>query len=256
MVYKTYQRNHVILKGRANALKTFLTKTYKGMTHKWKNGVSSNSEDALTWSCFDIIRNLPVKKKVSVLDQMLEDSYQGKCNFSFTKKKYLNRQIEIHIGKEYTGTSTTESTEVDVSIELPDKLIFFEAKLYSSISLVNKAKGITHDQIARKMRIGLDVSCVQGKEFYFIFLDVAPETKLVQRKSKKDALSLTKNGFYDKWKSAWWFNYYKHGRNHSLKPLKESLDGIPLKMAIKDIANNMGWLTWSDLYKDILRGVI
>ena len=254
MIYKTYQRNHVILKGRGKALKIFITKTFHGKHLKWKNAFSSNSEDALTWSCFDILRNLPLAKKISVLDQILEDSYQEKCNFSFKRKKYLKNQIKICIGKEYTGPSTRENTEVDVSIELPDKVIFFEAKLYSSISLANPAKSIPHDQIVKKMRVGLDFS--EKREFYFIFLDIAPESKLIQRRSIKDATSLSKKGFYDKWKSAWWFNYYKHGRNNSLKPLTKSLEGIKLMSTIPEIADNMGWLTWSDLYKNLLRGII
>jgi len=33
------------------------------------------------------------------------------------------------------------------------------------------------------------------------------------------------------------------------------LDGIPVKN-IKQVAQNMGWLTWTDLFKDLLRGMI
>jgi hypothetical protein len=173
MIYKNYQRNHVIIPGREKALEDFLKQDYKGLHHKWKNGISSHSEDALTWTCFEIL-----------------------SSFSLNKK---------------------------------------------------------HDQIARKLRVGLD--CSENKDFYFIFLDIAPEKILMQRKSKKEASSLKKNGFYDKWKSAWWFNYYKHGRNNSLKPLKDCLEGIKINSE-KSIANKMGWLTWSDLYKNILRGLI
>ena len=49
MIYEKYQRNHVILSGREEALESFLKQGYKGMQHKLKNAVSSNSEDALTW---------------------------------------------------------------------------------------------------------------------------------------------------------------------------------------------------------------
>jgi len=255
MKYENYQRNHAIIPGREKALEDFLKQDYKGMRHKWKNGISSNSEDALTWSCFEVIANFPLTKKIVALDEILEDAFEGKCNFKFTDRKYSDSDIKIFIGKEYTGTTSKESTEVDASIELPDKLIFIEAKLYSSISLadpdpLNKKP---HDQITRKLRVGLDSA--GSKEFYFIFLDIAPISKLTQRKTKTEALSTSKGGFYDKWKSAWWFSYYKDGRNKSLKPLRDSLNGIPFTTE-QSVANNMGWLTWSDLYKCILRGIL
>ncbi|MBK8658524.1 MAG: hypothetical protein IPN22_06540 [Bacteroidetes bacterium] len=188
-------------------------------------------------------------KKVIALDEILEDAYGGKCNFTFKAKKYREQDIKIFIGKEYKGIIKGESTEVDASIELPDKLIFIEAKLYSSISLADPSKKKPHDQIARKLRVGVDSA--GNKEFYFIFLDIAPIGKLIQRKTKTEALSVSKGGFYDKWKSAWWFSYYKDGRNKSLKPLRDILEGITSKSE-QSIADNMGWLTWSDLYKNIL----
>ena len=251
MKYSNYQRNHVIINGREQALADFLQQDYNGMKHKVKNGISSNSEDALTWSCFEILSHLPLNLKISALDEIFEDAYEGQCNFKFIDNNYSDEQIEIFIGKKYTGHDSKESTEVDASVELPDKLIFIEAKLYSSISLADKSK--KHDQIARKLRVGLD-SCGE-KEFYFIFLDIAPNKKLIRRKSKEEAKSSTKGSFYDKWKSAWWFNYYKHGKNKSLKPLRECLEGIKVE-SIEKVSEKMGWLTWSDLYKNILRGMV
>jgi hypothetical protein len=247
--YKNYQRNHAIIPGREKALEDFLNQDYKGMRHKWKNGISSNSEDALTWSCFELLEHFPLTTKISVLDEIMEDSFQGKCNFNFKDKSYMDNDIKIFIGKQYTGQTTNESTEVDASIESPDKLIFVEAKLYSPLSLADKTKNKPHDQIARKLRVGLD-SCAD-KDFYFIFLDIAPASKLILRKSKSEALEPNKSGFYDKWKSAWWFNYYKQRKT----PLRNILDGIKYKSEIA-VADNMGWLTWSDLYKDLLRSIL
>jgi len=83
MIYKNYKRNHVILPGREKALEAFLKQDYKGMKHKWKNGFSSHSEDALTWSCFDILSNLPLPQQIFVLDEMFEDAYQGNSKFLF-----------------------------------------------------------------------------------------------------------------------------------------------------------------------------
>ena len=253
MIYKDFKRNHVILPGREKALEKFLKQDYKGMQHKWKNGFSSNSEDALTWSCFDLLSNLPQAEKIAALDEIFEDAYQGKSNLFF-KKDHFEDHVQIHIGKQYTGLTSNESTEVDASIELPGKLVFFEAKLYSGVSMASLPKK-PHDQIARKLRIGLDSPLHDEREFFFIFLDIAPVDKLTERRKKDEALAPSKGGFKDKWKSAWLFNYYKSGRNNSLKPLSEALNGIDVP-PVQSIADNMGWLTWSDLFKTTLKGAI
>jgi hypothetical protein len=259
MKYSTENRNHVIIKGREQALTDFIQQDYNGMKHKVKNAINSNSEDALTWSCFETISYLPYNLKINTLDEILEDAYEGECDFKFINNTYTNEQIEIFIGKKYTGKTINESTEVDASIELPDKIIFIEAKLYSSITLADDENNKPYDQIARKLRVGLDIA--GSKDFYFLFLDLAPIKKLNRRKSKIEALDNSKGGYYDKWKSAWWFNYYKKGRNNSLKPLKEILINKKTNQQINQqtveiIAMRMGWLTWSDLYKNILRGVL
>jgi hypothetical protein len=254
MIYKDYKRNHAVLPGREAALEAFLKQDYKGMRHKWNNGFNSNSEDALTWSCFDLLSNFPLAKKLTALNEIFEDAYQGQCKFSFSSRSFKDDQIQIYIGKQYTGSTSKESTEVDASIELPDKLIFFEAKLYSSMSMASPPEK-PHDQIARKLRIGLDSPLRDSREFFFVFVDIAPLEKLTMRKSKAEALSPSKNGFADKWKSAWLFNYYKFGRNNSLTPLRKALEGINTP-PLKTIAENMGWLTWSDLFKIVLRGMI
>jgi hypothetical protein len=255
MKYKDYRRNHVILPRREDTLETFLKQDYKGMRHKWKNRLSSHSEDALTWSCFDLLRNFPLSKKITALDEIFEDAYQGKSNFVFKNGRFKEDQIQIYIGKKYTGSSSNnEATEVDASIELPGKLIFFEAKLYSTVSMASPPEK-PYDQIARKLRIGLDSPLGDIREFFFIFLDIAPLEKLTKRKSKSDALAPSKKGFDDKWKSAWLFNYYKFGRNNSLSPLKKALEGIDIP-PVQSVAKNMGWLTWGDLFKIVLRGMI
>jgi len=252
--YKDYKRNHVILPGREKALEEFLKKDYKGMQHKWKHRLNPNSEDALTWSCFDVLAHLDPKKKIAVLNEMVEDAYQGDSKLRFRNGRSKKDQIKIYIGKDYTGQKSNESTEVDASIELPGKLIFFEAKLYSSVSLP-EPPGKPHDQIARKLRVGLDTPLGNKREFFFIFLDIAPCDKLMKRKSKSEALAPSTKGYDDKWKSAWLFNYYKYGRNKSLRPLEKVLKGIE-SPPVKAVADNMGWLTWSDLYKSILKGVV
>ena len=60
-----------------------------------------------------------------------------------------------------------------------------------------------------------------------------------------------------KWKSVWWFNRYKNGWNGSLKPLRLALTGIDTtNQSIENVSKNMGWLTWTDLFKITMRGII
>ena len=70
MIYENHLRNHVVYPGREEALETFLKHPYK-----WGNRLNSHSEDALTWSCFDAISQLPFSKKIKALDEILEDSF-------------------------------------------------------------------------------------------------------------------------------------------------------------------------------------
>lgn len=254
MIYKEYQRNHVILPGREEALESFLKQDYKGMQHKLRNAVSSNSEDALTWSCFDVLANLPTLDKTAALDEMLEDSFHGDSPLSFRSRGLKNKDIDIHVGKSYTGISTKESTEVDASIEAPGVLVFIEAKLYSSVSPASPPEK-PHDQIARKLRVGLDSIKNENRDFFFVFLDIAPAEVMFRRKKKSEVVEMLGGGYKDKWRSAWLFNYYKQGRNNSLRPLTEALKGIDYP-PVEVVAKNMGWLTWADLFKCTMRAVL
>ena len=72
MKYKTFERNHVIIPGRKNLLEEFLSPP-----HKSKFKCNSNSEDALTWSVFDISRNLDESALKEAIDRIIEDSFEG-----------------------------------------------------------------------------------------------------------------------------------------------------------------------------------
>jgi len=150
--YTDNKRNHVIIPGRENELKKFLNSNFKGINHKLKNSFSSNSEDALTWSCFNIISQLSHSKKIEALDEIFEHSF---CGDDMNQKRpfwFRNESnIEIQVGKNYKGPFTKEETELDASIITSEKLIFFEAKLYSSISLKDKKRKKPYDQIAKKI---------------------------------------------------------------------------------------------------------
>ncbi len=254
MIYKEYQRNHVIIPGREEALASFIKQEYQGMQHKLKNSVSSNSEDALTWSCFDLLASLPSLDKATALDEIFEDAFYGDSPLSFRLRNLRNEDIDIHIGKSYTGILTNESTEVDVSIEAPGILVFIEAKLYSSVSPASPPEK-PHDQIARKLRVGLDSIKNDGREFFFIFLDIAPAEVMFQRTRKSEVVGKMGGGYKDKWRSAWLFDYYKHGRNNSLRPLAEALEGI-VSPPVENVAKHMGWLTWADLFKCTMRATL
>jgi len=246
-----------MIPGREKELEKFLTGTYKGQNHKFKNSSSSNSEDAITWSCFDIISQLPNSKKIIALDEIIEHSFSSKDMSKKTFSFADENEIKIDIGKVYKRHKVKEETELDVSIETTEKIIFFEAKLYSSISLADESKNIQYNQIAKKIRVGLDYALKENKEFYFIFIDIAPRKKLyeftTEKKSRENATKLPTK----KWKSVWWFNYYKNGRNGSLKPITEMLSDITKdESVIKNISENMGWLTWTDVFKITMRGMI
>lgn len=241
MNYTNYHRNHVTIPGREQALNQFLNATTvcngKEEKHKLKHSISSNSEDALTWSCFDVLRNQPPQKIVVALDEIFEDAFgdfkaQNKAvavPFAFADEQ----NIEIHIGKNYCAASGEENTEVDTSIETDDKLIFLEAKLYSKISLTSKSA--PYDQIARKLRVGLDVANATNREFYFIFLDIAPCMEILKYGAEKQI-------------SARRFLYYRNHSENLLKPLS----GIPYQN-VEQVSQNMGWLTWASLFKTVLR---
>jgi hypothetical protein len=241
MKYSNYQRNHVIIKGNEDALYDFLNAELeingKKEKHKWCHAYNSNSEDALTWSCFDVLRNQPKEKIVCALDEIMEDAYGDFKNnekpqtFSFTDEV----NVEIHIGKNYYAKSVKEDTEVDASIETDSKLIFIEAKLYHKISLPNE--DTPFDQIIRKLRVGLDVAHNTHKTFYFIFLDIASIKYMLE--------------FGEKSINAEYFEKYKYINNE----LEKNLVDIPYSN-IDDIKTNMGWLTWASLFKNVLRVVV
>ena len=238
MKYSNYQRNHVILKGREDALYDFLDATLvrngKTEKHKWKHSTSSNSEDALTWSCFDVLRNQPKERVTTALDEIFEDAFGDFKDMPVPDKfSFADEQnIEIHIGKNYYATSVNKDTEVDASIETDNKLIFFEAKLYSKISLPDE--NTPYDQIVRKLHVGLDVANQQNKEFYFLFLDIAPISYMLQ--------------FGEKSISAEYFRKYKANNSQ----LECNLADIPYQN-IEKVKANMGWLPWACLFKTILR---
>ncbi len=253
MQYRSYQRNHVILPDRKAALDDFLNANYGGMKHKLQFSRNSNSEDALTWTCFDFIRNQSSEVQVGAVREIIEDAYSGELSVSDTDLTGLR----IDIGKEFTGPSILEKTEVDASIETDWIVVFIEAKLYSALSLA-KSPEKPHNQIARKLRVGVDYAQSVNKAYYFVVLDIAPVEKMNVSKSKKDASS-GGSSYQDKWKTAWWYKYYKCGRNNSMKPLEEILTGIELKSEnykIGTISRNMGWLTWADIFKTTLRSAL
>ena len=254
MIYKKYKRNHVIVPGREGALASFLKQNYKGMQHKLKNAFNSNSEDALTWSCFDVLASLPSLDKAAALDEILEDAFGGSSPLSFRSRGISNEDIQIYIGKQYTGRLTKESTEVDASIEAPGVLVFFEAKLYSAVSPPAPPEK-PHDQIARKLRVGLDSIVQAEREFFFVFLDLAPVDMMSQRRLKEEAMGQHGSGYKDKWKSAWFFKYYKKGRNNSMRPLSRALEGVA-HPSVETVAASMGWLTWADLFKCTMRATM
>jgi hypothetical protein len=163
----------------------------------------------------------------------------------------------IHIGKRY---GRGESTEVDASIEGPGALVFIEAKLYSAMSAADPVKRKPHNQIERKLRVGLREAADHDRRFYFILLDIAPLEALRALNAGASLAQATNpdtTGFSGKWTTAYWFARYKYGSRGSLAPLQKLVAdaGFP-EMRARDMAKKMGWLTWGDVFKSVLRAAI
>jgi hypothetical protein len=243
VVYDDYRSNFVVCPGREGQLQKFVRQNFGGIMHKLKATRSSNSEDALTWSCFDTLRWLPADLRGVALSNLWELAFEDEPmppGFA---------TAEIHIGKSY-GRSPNR-TEVDASIEDNSVLVFVEAKLYSAMSLADDKK--PHDQLARKIRIGLQEAHLSDRAFYLIVLDIAPHEQLRGLKpgaSLADANSSKGGGFRRKWLTAYWFSRYK-GKS-SVSPLQSVLEGIDGANP-RQMARHMGWLTWADVFKAVLR---
>ena len=248
-IYANFRDNHVIWPGRETALEKFVQQTYGGMRHKLRPAHSSGSEDALTWSCFDTLLQLDSQSRQRALGEMWQLAFNGAIIPPSVAAG------EVKIGEVY---GARERTEVDVSIEGDGTLVFIEAKLYSAMSHADN-KGKRHDQIARKLRAGALEAWKRNAEFFFILLDLAPIDKMNQMRPKnvKKPKEAKGSGFGAKWQTSWWFAYYNYGRNGSLRPLRTILTDAPAAgISAEKVAANMGWLTWADVFKTVLRAVI
>jgi hypothetical protein len=250
-IYDEFRDNHVIWPGREPHLDEFLGQSFKGINHKRKNARSSNSEDALTWSCFDTLRNVSQIRRALALEQLWELAYGDMAAPDGFQSS------TIYIGKSY-GVGK-EITEVDLSFEGDGFLVLVEAKLYSPMSQADPENNKPHNQIARKLTIGLRAAEAMGKDFYFILLDIAPADCLAQLNpgASLDEAEGKASGFGGKWITSYWFSRYKFGHRGSWKPLRELLlkEGLNASQ-VAQVANRIGWLTWSDVFKIVLRAVI
>jgi len=243
--------NHAIWHGREEALRSFIQQPYGGMLHKIRNAHSSNSEDALTWSCFDTLAQVSIAARRHALTDIWELAFGNRD----TPEGILSGAI--HIGKRY---GKDESTEVDASIEGSGALLFIEAKLYSPMSSADPENRKPHNQIERKLRVGLREAADRGCHFHFILLDIAPFEALRLLNTGASLAQATKpaeTGFAAKWTTAYWFARYKYGSRGSLSPLQNLLAdaGFP-DMVARNMAARMGWLTWGDVFKSVLRTTI
>src|SRR5690606_22049063 len=101
-----------------------------------------------------------------------------------------------------------------------------------------------YDQIIRKLRVGLDVAKRENKQFFFIFLDIAPEDKILKYGEEKAA-------------SAQYFKQYKNFEHYKKDSDTFAEMLIPNTFEnIRKVSENMGWLTWASLFKIVLRSII
>jgi hypothetical protein len=197
-IYNGFRDNHVIWPSREPHLHNFLRQSFKGISHKVKNAHSANSEDALTWSCFDTLANVSQIRRGLALEELWELAYGD-----MTAPDGLEASI-IHIGKTY-GVGK-ETTEADLSFEGNGFLILVEAKLYSPMSQADPDNDKPYNQIARKLTIGLRAAQKMRKDFYFILLDIAPRDCLAQLNPRASlAAAMEKaSGFGNKWLTSYW----------------------------------------------------
>lgn len=251
-IFADYKQNHATWPDREESLLAFISQRYGGRQHKRKNAYSSHSEDALTWSCFDCLAYLGPAARQAALAELWELAFDGTLLLPDSV-----RGGDIAIGRTY---GTVEDTEVDISIVGPGALVFVEAKLYSPMSQANRPAK-PHNQIGRKIRVGVREAVASGRDFYFILLDIAPPKKLRELcpgASLKEAQTARASGFAKKWLTAYWFQRYKRARGGSTKPLADLLaEDPPIHGAnVAEVAQHMGWLTWADVFKVVLRAVI
>lgn len=250
-IYEDFRDNHVIWPGREPHLDRFLRQSFKGVSHKMKNARSANSEDALTWSCFDTLANVSQRRRALALEELWELAY---CDIA---APHGLETSTIYIGKSYGAGKAI--TEADLSFEGDGFLVLVEAKLYSPMSQADPDNDKPLNQIARKLTIGLRAAQAMRKDFYFILLDIAPADCLAQLNPGASlAAAMGKaSGFGGKWLTSYWFSRYKHGHRGSLKPLRNLLlkEGLNADQ-VAQVAERMGWLTWADVFKVVLRTVI
>jgi len=245
-----YRRNHVVWPGQEAALEKFVRKRHQSLgMHKLAHAHSSHSEDALTWSCFHCLAQVDPAIRRRALGELWEIAYDGATLPDGVADG------KICIGSDYGAGG--ESTEVDASIDGERALTFVEAKLYSAMSQADLPRK-PHNQLAKKLRIGVQAAMASNRDFYFILLDLAPRQMLRRLNpgvSLDEATKQAPGGFASKWLTAYWFDRYHHARGGSLAPLREVLQDIPRADPTR-VANHMGWLTWADLFKVVLRAVV
>ena len=115
LIYDDNKRNHIIWPGREPELKKFLDSTCKGMSHKQENARSSNSEDALTWSCFDVLGQVRGALREKALRELWEGSFGSDPKVPAPKAFKNADKVEIRVGKTYSNDAG--DTEVDASFE-------------------------------------------------------------------------------------------------------------------------------------------
>ena len=74
-IYRDFRDNHVFWPGREADLDQVLGQYFKGISHKRKNARSSNSEDALTWSCFDTLAKVSHGRRALAPEELWELAY-------------------------------------------------------------------------------------------------------------------------------------------------------------------------------------
>lgn len=194
---------------------------------------SEHSEDALTWKYFNPLLEMAKEEKRNWLQIFLEETYGHKPHPSMAESLadakimfWRGRRVSPFYKPPPDLGYTEGNTEVDLSIHLPEAMIFVEAKYRSEISL-HTSRSPYRDQIIRNIDVGTYYAWKRGLGFYFILLASSNSQKSIER-----------------------LNLYRENPNKITERLPHRID---IRSRLGQLTANLGFITWERLDNLTLR---
>jgi hypothetical protein len=134
---------------------------------------SENSEDAMMWNVFKTLeKSNPERWFSEIFPQIILDKNE---QFIEPILKFWDKYFPPPLRSFPEG-----STQVDLTIETSNKLIFIEAKYKTDISK-NTKHDPDRDQIIRNIDVGSWAAKKRAKEFYFVLLTLKTNTYSIDK---------------------------------------------------------------------------